>query len=367
MSAEQPSGRPPPRLAAPPPPVVKSPRRGSSLRVGLTFNVKRVCPKETGEDREAEFDAPETVTAIAGALASFGHEVVGLEATAELPTALAAAGVDVVFNIAEGIRGRNREAQVPALLELLDIEYTGSDPTALSLTLDKGLAKQLVRQAGVPTPQFFLMRTGNERLPKGLTFPLIVKPVAEGSSKGVLGTSVADDEAQLRELARAIAGKYRQPALVEEYLPGREFTVALLGERRPKFLPPMEIVFDVPAGKHKVYSFEHKQAFNREVRYEAPAQVDPFLRRELERVARTSFAALGCRDVARIDVRLDARGRVNFIECNPLPGLTPDWSDLCLIAKSAQIDYRALIGEILAPAVRRFRSRAGAGRAREGG
>lgn len=332
-------------------------RRSPHLRIGLTFNLKRVDAKETGDDREAEYDSPDTIAAIKGAIASFGHDVIELEATPELPLILPAAGVDVVFNIAEGIKGRNREAQIPAMLELLDIPYTGSDSAALSLALDKALAKRIVQQAGVATPEFAVLHTGKERLPKGLSFPLIVKPLAEGSSKGVVGASVAEDEAHLREIAREIIGKYQQPALVETFLEGREFTVAMLGERRPKVLPPMEIVFLKGGRQDRVYSFQHKLAWTNEIRYDAPAKIDAPMLRELERAARLCFQALGCRDVARIDLRLDHAGRVHFLECNPLPGLTPEWSDLCMIAKSAGMDYRTLIGEILAPAIKRYRER----------
>jgi D-alanine-D-alanine ligase len=344
--------------------VKPSPKRiKKNLRVGLAFNMKRVKPVAGGaEDTEAEYDAPKTIEAIKEAIASYGHEVVELEATPELPQIVAASQVDVVFNIAEGIKGRNRESQIPALLELLDIPYTGSDPAALSLALDKGLAKRIVAQAGVATPAFLVMTTGKERLPKGFRFPAMVKPVAEGSSKGVMPSSVVEDEAQLREVAREMAGRYRQGALVEHFLTGREFTVGLLGERRPKALPPMEIVFLDRENPRPIYTFDHKLDWSKEIRYDAPATVDPPLLKELERAARTAFQALGCRDVARVDLRLDADGKVNFIECNPLPGLTPGWSDLCLIGKSAGMDYRTLIGEILAPAIRRWREQVRASR-----
>lgn len=332
-------------------------RRRSGLRVGLTYNLKRVKPTAGGDDREAEYDAPATIAALHDALASYGHEVVDLEATAELPALLGASGVDLVFNVAEGIHGRNREAQVPAILELLDIPYTGSDPATLSLTLDKGLAKRVVAQAGLPTARFVVMVTGREKRPSGLDFPLMVKPVAEGSSKGVLGKSVVETEAELREVVAEVVGRYRQGALVEAFLPGREFTVALLGERRPRILPPMEIVFTDPDERRPVYTFEHKLDQSSQVRYEAPARVDAALGRAIERVARGAFEALGCRDVARIDLRCDRDGVPCFIECNPLPGLTPGWSDLCLIAEAAGMNYRTLVGEILAPAIRRFRGK----------
>ncbi len=336
----------------------RSKSRRGTLSVGLTFNLKRQKPLPGGvADEEAEYDPPATIAAIRQAIESFGHEVVELEADTELPTKIGTSGVDVVFNLAEGIQGRSRESQVPALLELLGIPYTGSDPTSLSLALDKGLAKRVVRQAGVSTPAFVTLVTGRERVPRDFAFPAIVKPVAEGSSKGVISKSVVETETEMREVAREMIDKYRQPALVETYLPGREFTLGLLGERRPRVLPPMEIVFTDPGTKHPTYTFDDKLELGQKVRYEVPAKVDEVLLRELERVGRRCFVALGCRDVARVDVRLDGRGRVHFIECNPLPGLTPAWSDLCLVAEGAGMDYRTLIGEILAPAIRRLRHR----------
>lgn len=334
----------------------RSERRRLHLRIGLTFNMRRTARLTDREDDEAEHDSPETIAAIRQAIESYGHDVVELEATPELPSLLPGADVDLVFNIAEGFKGRHRESQVPALLELMGIPYTGSDPTALSLALDKGLAKRLVSQAGFYTPPFVLLTTGNERLPPAFRFPAIVKPVAEGSSKGIVRNSVVENEAELRSAAREIIGRYRQAVIAETYLSGREFTVGLLGERRPRALPPMEILFTGEGEKYPIYSFASK--FNSEgVRFQVPAQVDPGLERELTRVARGIFTVLGCRDVARVDLRLNGQGRVNFIECNPLPGLSPGFSDLCVIAESAGINYRSLIGEILAPAIRRWRER----------
>ena len=332
-------------------------RRTGPLKVGFTFNVKRVVPSGEGsDDSEAEYDSPKTLQAIREAIASYGHEVIDLEANAELPAKLQTSQVDLVFNIAEGIKGRNREAQVPAMLELLDIPYTGSDPAALSIALDKALAKRVVSQQGILTPDFVLMSTGKERLPKELRLPAIVKPVAEGSSKGILHTSVVQTEAELRELARELAVRYRQPALVESYIEGREFTVGMLGERRPKVLPIMEVVF-LGNQPLPIYDFATKLDWSQRVRYDVPAKLEPAQQRELERVARAVFTALGCRDVARVDFRMDAEGRVYFLECNPLPGLTPGWSDLVMIAQAAGLEYRALIGEILACAIRRYRER----------
>jgi D-alanine-D-alanine ligase len=336
----------------------KPTRKSGPLRVGFTYNVKRIKPTaDAVEDREAEYDSPQTLQAIREAIASWGHEVVDLEANQELPTLAAAANVDVVFNIAEGFKGRNRESQVPALLELLDIPYTGSDPATLAIALDKGLAKRIVRQHGIHTPDFQLMTTGKERLNKDFEFPLMVKPVAEGSSKGVVQKSVCQTEAELREVVKVLTQKYDQPALVEEYISGREFTVGLLGERRPRVLPPMEIVFVDPNEKHPVYSFQHKLDWNDRIKYEVPAKLDPAQLERLKAAARAAFMSLGCRDVARMDFRMDERGRFFFLECNPLPGLTPGWSDLVLITQAAGMDYRTLIGEIMSGAIRRYKER----------
>ncbi len=331
-----------------------------NIRVGFTYNLKRIIPGDDYKtDQEAEYDSPKTIEAISQALKSLGHEVIELEATPDLPVRLGSTDLDVVFNIAEGIKGRNREAQVPALLELLDIPYTGSDPATLALALDKGIAKRVVRASGVATARGQLFLSSRDKLEKDLNFPLIVKPVAEGSSKGVLSTSVATNEMELRELVSLVLGRYNQGALVEEFLPGREFTVALIGESRPRVLPPMEIVYRTDKIKtpYPVYSYEYKLDPRGEIENQAPAQMSDALRKDVEQVARDAFSALGCRDFARIDVRLNAEGKACFIECNPLPGLTPKWSDLCLISDSVGMDYTTLIAELLSPAIRRWREK----------
>ncbi len=326
----------------------------SPVRVGLTFNVKRVDPK-SGNDVHAEFDSVDTIRAIANALESLGHQVVELEATPELARTLDPQHIDVVFNIAEGFRGRNREAQVPALLELLGIPYTGSDPTTLCVTLDKGLAKRIVRAADVSTAMAHVVGP-HDRTPAGLRFPVIVKPNAEGSSKGIGRASVARNELELIDALVLHYRSYTSLALVEEYLPGREFTVAILGDDALQVLPIMEIVFDDESGDLPVYSYGHKIETESGVRFECPAEIDGDLEARIRQVAVDSFRALGCRDVARIDVRCDADGNPNFIECNPLPGLSPGFSDLCIIAERAGLEYADLIGAILAPALARIES-----------
>jgi D-alanine-D-alanine ligase len=326
--------------------------RRTSLRVGLAFNMKRVA-SEGGDDREAEYDSPETIEAVAKAIESHGHTVAPLEANNDFPRALLTSGVDVVFNIAEGIRGRNREAQVPSLCELMGVPFTGSDSATLSICLDKGLAKRLLKD--VDTPEWQVLVSGREKL-RAFKYPVIVKPNAEGTSKGITGKCVVDDEAGVREVAREIIERYGQPALVEEYVFGREFTVGLLGERRPRVLPPMEVAFLNPS-ERPVYDYECKQDWQRFVRYQVPATVTKEELRAIERACRTTFTTLGCRDVARVDLRLTPTGKVYVIEVNPLPGLTPDYSDLCLIANGTGMDYRTLIGDILSGAIKRWRER----------
>jgi D-alanine-D-alanine ligase len=342
-------------------------KKKDQVRIGFTYNMKRVSAKEGGDDSEAEYDSPETIAAISDAIAHHGHAVVHLEATPDLPARLAEADVDLVFNIAEGLVGRNREAQVPALCELLGIPYTGSDSATLAIALDKSLAKKVLKQHDILTPEFQLFETGRERLNPALEFPVIVKPNAEGSSKGITGNSVFDDEAGMRAAVKALIEKYRQPALVEEYILGREFTVGLIGERRPRVLPPMEIIFKDKGKERPVYDFEVKQEWQKHVEYLCPAPLSPAELRAIQKAARDTFEALDCRDFARIDMRMNAQGQVYVFEVNPLPGLTPDYSDLVLISKGAGMDYRTLIGEILAGGLKRMREkkRADAERAAE--
>ncbi len=333
-------------------------KKHDKLRVGFTYNMKRVDSK-AGNDAEAEYDPPETIDAISAAIESLGHEVVPLEANSELPQRIAEAKVDLVFNIAEGLSGRNREAQVPALCELIGIPYTGSDSATLALALDKALAKRILRQHGILTPEFQVMITGREKLHPWVSqkFPLIVKPNAEGSSKGITGSGVVDDETALRAAVKEIVERYRQPALIEEYIFGREFTVGLLGDKKPRILPPMEICFKDLSKTRPVYDYEIKQEWEKHVHYECPAKLTPTELKAMERAARDTFIALDCRDVARIDLRMNAQGQVYVLEVNPLPGLTPDYSDLVLISKAAGIEYRTLISEILVGGLKRLREK----------
>jgi len=320
------------------------------LRIALTYNLKRIDARR--DDAEAEYDSPKTVAALARAIAAGGHRVVRIEADARLPARLARAGVDLVFNIAEGRSGRSREAHVPALCELLGIPYTGSDPAALCATLDKAMGKRILRDGGVPTPDFFVCETGHEPLPRGWRFPSIVKPNLEGTSKGITGASVVDDEASLRRRCRRMIRRYRQPALVERYVAGREFTVGIVGWPRPVVFPPMEVVF-LRSGPRTVYEYSLKQDWEGKLEYVCPARIPRPLADEIRRRALEAFHLFGCRDVARVDFRVDARGRPWVIELNPLPGLTPGYSDLVLNAAAVGVGYDELVARILAGGLRR--------------
>ena len=330
--------------------------RRRRMRVGFSYNEKRIRPDISGRnDAEAEYDSPDVLDAIRSALAAEGYDVVNLEATPDLPRVLLADSVDVIFNMAEGSgSGRGRESQAPALFELLGIPHSGSDAATLAYALDKSVAKQIVGAAGVPTPRGVVLRTDDDRVESdALSFPAIVKPLTEGSSKGILGTSVVHDPDGLMVVADAMRKKYGGPVIVEEFLSGREFTVGLLGYPEPVVLPVMEIEFLESENRTPIYSFEAKQHDTGKMRYPVPAALTDAEHAEIVRLARMAFQALGCRDLARLDFRMDRQGRLHFIECNPLPGLTPQWSDFVVMAAAAGVDYQALIRQVVAGALAR--------------
>lgn len=314
--------------------------------IALTYNLKKGKPS-LNEDDEAEFDTLETVCRIRSAIEKTGCRVILMEATRSIVQAIQSQPVDMVFNFAEGLKGRGRESQVPALLSLLSIPFTGSDETTLGVGLDKALSKRIVSTERIKTPRFQVFHTAGDPLRKTLRFPLIVKPNAEGSSKGILETSLAEDESQLRRLVSRILVQYEEPALVEEYIPGREFTVGLLGNGSAvEILPPMEILFhnsDTP-----FYSYRVKKHADVLIDYRCPADLDPALEKKIRKTALKIFSVLQCRDVARIDLRVSDRdGEPYFIEINPLPGLVDGYSDLTLIARAVGMDYDRLIRRIL--------------------
>jgi len=324
-----------------------------SFRVALVCNIKR--PEAPG-DAEAEFDEPATIAAIAAALEAGGDRVTVMEADAELPARLVEERPDIVFNIAEGVGGRGREGHVPALLEFLHIPYTGSDAVTLGLCLDKALCKHLLRAFDIPHPRWRLLRRGETPetagWPEPPALPVIVKPNAEGSSKGITELSVARTTAELDAALAAMREAYDCDLIVEQLVEGREFTVGVLGNGADlRVFAPMEIVFTDPA--HPIYSYAVKQDFRRYVRYACPPELDGRTLERLTRYAGRAYQALECRDCARFDFRIDGEGWVYLLEANPLPGLAPGYSDFPMLAEFAGVGYDELVRAILDAALKR--------------
>jgi D-alanine-D-alanine ligase len=331
------------------------------VKIGLTFNLKSSggssAAADLPEDAEEEFDSPVTIEALTAAFEDLGHEVRQLgDGLPLLRQLVDGYRPDLVFNFAEGSgSGRSREARVPAVLEMLGIPYTGSDPLTLATTLDKSCAKQLVRAAGVATPDWLLVDNDFDECRDRLrTFPLpvIVKPAFEGSSKGIRDTSFIDDSEKLLENVEQLVATYRQPVLVEEFIDGDELTVGIVGHKPREVLGILRVI---PVKKSKqpfIYSLDVKRDMSL-VRYECPARLSAADTRSVETSALAVWKALGCRDVARIDFRL--RNHVPyFLEVNPLPGLNPETSDLPIMARALGISHPELVGRILQAAQERL-------------
>ncbi len=327
------------------------------MDIGLSYNLAsdHVVPEGAPEDFLAELDGEGTVAAIEDALRGIGHSTHRLGFGRVFLSRVLEARVDLVFNIAEGIGTRSREAQVPAVLEMLSIPHTHSDPLTLATTLDKGVAKQLVAAHGVPTPRFRVVESAAQLAAVDLPFPLFVKPLWEGSSMGIRQSSRAVDRAALLETGGALLARYGQPVLVETMCPGAEFTVGILGSGADaRVLGTTELV---PVGRSRaefVYSIDIKRSarWQDHVELHTPPRGDV---REVEAVALAAYRALGCLDVGRVDVRLDADGVPNFLEVNPLPGLAPGHSDLALMCTAVGMSYAELVGAIVASARSRYR------------
>lgn len=341
------------------------------MKIGLTYNLRSTAKPAAADshaanppsanwpdDAEEEFDSAETIQTLGSVLESFGHEVELLgDGMPMLRRLVGGSRPDLVFNFAEGTgTGRCREARVPAVLEMLDIPYTGSDPLTLAATLDKPCAKQLVRGAGLATPDWLVVDGDIAEFRSRLAtmpLPVIVKPACEGSSKGIHQTNLVEEAVRLQEVVEQMAGLYRQPVLVEEFIDGDELTVGVVGHRPRKVLGIMRVVPTDQGDQPFIYSLEVKRNYMDRVRYECPAQLSPADTRAVETAALAVWRALGCRDVGRIDFRL--RNHVPyFLEVNPLPGLNPLTSDLPIMARALGIEYSELIGRIVQAAVERL-------------
>jgi D-alanine-D-alanine ligase len=317
-----------------------------AMRIGVTYDLRAdYLALGMSEEETAEFDSEVTIEAICDALAALGHRPDRIGGIRPLTQRLAAGERwDAVFNICEGLKGLAREAQVPALLEAYDIPYVFSDPLTLAIALDKSWAKRIVRDAGIATAPFTVIEKLEDVAAVDLGFPLFLKPVGEGSGKGVDEKSRVDNEQRLRATAADLLGRFDQPVLVESFLPGREFTVGITGtDAQAKILGICEII---PTGNFvgHGYGLVNKEEWEDKVQV---VLVDDAEARAAGRVALEAWRALRCRDGGRIDIRADEQGRPNFIEVNPLAGLRPHYSDLCFIADYKGLAYKDLIGLFL--------------------
>ena len=325
--------------------------------IGLTYDLRSdYLAAGFGEEETAEFDRVDTITSLETALRELGHEPVRIGHARQLVHQLAAGRRwDLVFNIAEGLRGPAREAQIPAILEVYEIPYTFADPLVMSLSLHKGMTKSLVRDAGLPTADFHVVRCLSDVTEVRLPYPLFAKPIAEGTGKGVSPASRIQNPSQLELACADLLERFAQPVLLETYLPGREFTVGLLGEgENSEVLGSLEIVL-LAAAEAEVYSYVNKERCEQLVEYRlVSSQHDPLVK-EAERIARHAWQVLGGRDAGRIDLRCNAAGQPVFMEANPLAGLHPEHSDLPMLCTRIGMPYVRLIERIVNHAAQRMR------------
>lgn len=351
---------------------------GKKLNVVLTYNIKQEgfdtpsakypflkkfnYNSEINQDTFAEWDTEETINAVRDALALY-HNVTLVEADNDAFETFRELNPDIVFNIAEGFNGISREAQIPAMLEFLNIPYTGSDPVTLGICLDKSRTKEILSFYKIPTPQFVLIDKDDDYSSIDFPLPAIVKPVAEGSSKGIYNSSVVRTKEELLREIQKIHQIYNQSALVEKFLEGREFTVAILGNGKDaKVLPIIEMKFEeLPEGVLPIYSYEAKWIFDTREDpldiYECPANIDERLRTQIEKIALATYRVLRCRDWSRIDIRLDENDVPNVLEINPLPGILPDPKDNSCYPKAARaagMTYEEMINAVLNEARKRY-------------
>ncbi|HDR16314.1 MAG TPA: ATP-grasp domain-containing protein [Desulfobacteraceae bacterium] len=325
------------------------------MLIGLTYDLRSEYLAEgMDEDETAEFDSEYTINAIEEALRAFGHDTERIGNARKLIAAVVAGRRwDMVFNIAEGLNGIGREAQVPAILDLFSIPYTFSDPMVLSLTLNKAMTKRVIRDAGLPTTPFIEVAPGDDIVDVPFEPPYFVKPVAEGTGKGVSMRSIVTRGEDLEAVCSQLMQRYRQPVLVEQYLPGREFTVGIVGTgRQAEVIGTVEVILKAEA-EQGAYSYVNKARFQELVEYRLVDPLTEPLGNEVEALALRAYRVLGCRDAGRVDIRCDGQELPHFIEINPLAGIHPEHSDLPIICSRRGIAYNSLIERIMASALGR--------------
>ncbi len=330
------------------------PKRARARRMAFVCNMRPQIIPQGCDDEFEEYDSPATIAALAGLFAEEGYQVTILEADRNLPRRLAAGTFDLVFNMAEGKGGRCREAHVPALCEMLGLHYTGSDPLTLAATLDKAVAKRIVsggRQGpnqGVATPRWVLVRKLEDLAAFDLQFPVFAKPNDEGSSKGITEASRCETLGVLEAMCAQLLDLYGRPVLVEEFIRGPEVTVGVIGNDCPEVIGMMHVLpRDGTPVADFVYSLGAKRYYENRVRYAIPPELPDDLCKRLEIAALTAYRLLECRDVARIDFRVDEHGVPHFIEANPLPGLSPLSGDIVIMAKAMGWTWDGLVQRIV--------------------
>ena len=319
---------------------------------------------ERVDDTFAEWDSMETIDAVKTALETGGHKVSLVEANPDAFEKLKDINPEFVYNVAEGFYGASRESQIPALLEMLNLNFTGSDSITIGICHDKSRCKEILSYYKIPNSKFFLT---DKIIPtNNLGFPKFVKPLHEGSSKGIYNSSLVNNVKELNIEIERIKDCYKQPAIVEDFIDGKEFTVAMLGNGDDvKVLPIVEMNLDfVPEGFNKIYSYEVKWFFDtRENQldiFTCPANIDDSLYKNIEKVCKDAYKVLRIRDWARIDVRLDKNNVPNIIEINPLPGILPDPRDNSCYPKAARhagMDYNSMINAVLDAAIQRIKNK----------
>ncbi len=323
--------------------------------IGLTYDLKTDYEFKDGDppDANAEFDHPSTIDVIARAIESQGVKVKKIGNAANLLEKLDNLHVDIVFNISEGTSGRNRESQVPILLEMAGIPFVGADALTLGITLDKVMAKKIFIAEGIPTPRFFEVKNSDAiNISDHLKFPLIVKPRFEGSSKGLSDNSRVENKEELRKQVEYITSAYKQPALIEEFVAGQEFTVGIVGNYPPEVLPVVQIKIDGRLQlNNKFYTFARITSDRLE--YICPAHISQDLNKQLQGLALKTYNAVECRDFGRVDFRVDNLGKPYVLEINPLPSLSTE-DVFMLLAKNIGITYEEMIGKILRSALKRY-------------
>lgn len=323
--------------------------------VGLTYDLKTDYRFQKGDppDANAEFDHPSTIDVIAAAIESGGFKVKRIGNVASLLKHIHNLGVDIVFNISEGKEGRNRESQAPLLLEMAGVPFVGSDALTLGVTLDKVMAKKVFIADGIPTPRFFEIKSAAELTHTDhCRFPLIVKPRFEGSSKGLSESSRVENMKDLARQVEFIVNTYRQPALVEEFISGQEFTVAIIGNDEPKVMPIVQIKIDGDFQLNdKFYTFA--RIASERLEYVCPSPISRELEQKLADLALKTYRSVECRDFGRVDFRVDAQGNPYVLEINPLPSLSTE-DVFLLVAKAIGISYEEIVVRILRTAMKRY-------------